>query len=792
MPLRDFANNLYLLLNYKLSNIYNNDNLLPIFDIDLQGEYSDFYENLNQNIDKIKNGEKQKFLLPIIFEENYIGALLCNLKEDEENEESTLLVSYINLNENIKQISESIISENIDGLFNVRFLTSNSIEIFKPVYQISIDLILKTAEFIDSENDVNTLEHLDVFASLNHELNLDDIADIFYSELINFPKLLDILRETESVIINEFLITTLITMLSHGVDQIIKNDDDAGILSCIVLESNYKKHNLFILDFLLNHFYKNAIPFNGDVFINLCEIANCNEKFDNPDHHGQYIPFPQILLANLHNIEDPNILCRIFVAINSIYSEKLPIPKVVIQKTLEALNSIDAMSLDLDSFVSLSNLFAREYIDVNITRSEKIIELWSKSFINLLPRLHLLIPEHVIFLHNALEKLTNFDLINFDFLTKLFSEHYANDSDILESIRNIDNKLLETIEKILTYKNLQVAIREEYALEQNCDITVSVYTKEEYQNLIRMEQEKAEQARALPFKLIRSGQSLILKNLILGHSLFGLGEKIEIDINSEYQGQNLISVAIENNELEMVQILVEKGVKCGREELVHATLEGKYDIFLYLIQNINNYREFLSECLDDSAANGHIDIVKYIVENEGFLDFNDQGYCKSLVTAIRYGRVEVAKYFIEKVGFDVEIKSTVDSPIAFAAYLGLSNMIKYLILEQNIDPEAPIFKGASLIELAESSSYNAGKELGAYLKSIEFSGIMLKNKIDSLQKNENGYEENSDFLNLISYCTNHPDILRADEVNGFIKENTEFLEIIGCESMLEFLEITES
>jgi len=125
----------------------------------------------------------------------------------------------------------------------------------------------------------------------------------------------------------------------------------------------------------------------------------------------------------------------------------------------------------------------------------------------------------------------------------------------------------------------------------------------------------------------------------------------EIDINDDIDTDWALLLAIDNNQLEIVQFLI---MCIGSDSLIHtrdnyilrrAVEKGSLDIVKVFMNNISQYNIlFILQC---AAEYGQLNVVKYLIE-ESFIGADNI----ALYTAVRNNQFEAVKYLHEK-GADI-------------------------------------------------------------------------------------------------------------------------------------------
>jgi hypothetical protein len=90
------------------------------------------------------------------------------------------------------------------------------------------------------------------------------------------------------------------------------------------------------------------------------------------------------------------------------------------------------------------------------------------------------------------------------------------------------------------------------------------------------------------------------------------------NINIRLNNYNMLTNASDNGHLDTVKYLVENGanIHAGHDEaLRNAAYNGHLDVIKYLIENGANIHANDDAAVCDAAENGYLDVIKYLVEN---------------------------------------------------------------------------------------------------------------------------------------------------------------------------------
>jgi ankyrin repeat protein len=160
-----------------------------------------------------------------------------------------------------------------------------------------------------------------------------------------------------------------------------------------------------------------------------------------------------------------------------------------------------------------------------------------------------------------------------------------------------------------------------------------------------------------------------------------------------YHGHDLLRIAIQGGQLEIVQYLIEdKNMNVNEIGLMNSAARyGQLNIIKYLIKNggdVNARYEWNFEFpIHAAASSGNLKLVQYLIEEQG-VDVNtigDQGSNflsigeRPLHKAVLSGNTDLVKYLVKK-GADINALALhLDTPLSYAASYCDFDMIKYLV-----------------------------------------------------------------------------------------------------------------
>lgn len=177
-------------------------------------------------------------------------------------------------------------------------------------------------------------------------------------------------------------------------------------------------------------------------------------------------------------------------------------------------------------------------------------------------------------------------------------------------------------------------------------------------------------------------------------ALFLLGEKskmkyyksrsnflfLENDTFDTNNINNLFQIMCDEGSIEGVKYAIERGALPKENCFSESCIKGYYDTVIFLVKNGADVN-YLWDCPTRySATNGHLKILKYLVEKCGG-DIHAFGE-EALRMACERGHLDVVKYLVKK-GANIFINNNVCIINAFK--YGNTNIVEYLI-EQGVNP----------------------------------------------------------------------------------------------------------
>jgi len=166
--------------------------------------------------------------------------------------------------------------------------------------------------------------------------------------------------------------------------------------------------------------------------------------------------------------------------------------------------------------------------------------------------------------------------------------------------------------------------------------------------------------------------------------------KNKADVNAETMenGTTPLIIAIMNNRLEIVKMLLKNGAEVNKTALngqtvLHIAVRfGSLDIVEYLIKNnadINRNSPNFGTPLIFATMNGNFNVIQSLVQNNAEINAHSTDGWSALHWAVtEIHSLEILNYLIKN-GAHVDVNTEIGSPLHFAASFGHLKMIKILI-----------------------------------------------------------------------------------------------------------------
>lgn len=236
-----------------------------------------------------------------------------------------------------------------------------------------------------------------------------------------------------------------------------------------------------------------------------------------------------------------------------------------------------------------------------------------------------------------------------------------------------------------------------------------------------------------------------------------------VDVNYQVDFTTPLSSALNGNQSKACQLLIDRGATLyctserNREYLVEKIRNADHDIikrvqdvggilYKYILTtmdgimddfytacirgNLRKARQLfetgkidISKCKDDkksvlsqSAYNGYLEVVKFLVANGASIE-PDNGDYSALHNAAMRGHLEVVKFLVEK-GADVNKVYDGKTPLMEAARCGQLKVARWLVEAAEADPNISVSNTTALIVAIEYMHYREVQEHDEYNKDI--------------------------------------------------------------------------
>ena len=144
--------------------------------------------------------------------------------------------------------------------------------------------------------------------------------------------------------------------------------------------------------------------------------------------------------------------------------------------------------------------------------------------------------------------------------------------------------------------------------------------------------------------------------------------------------ERTITGAAYNGNLEMLKYCFSNGCPCDKNaSCKQAAIRGHLDCVRFLFDKVSPSRETEEDAAIQTTCGGHMDILKYFVEERKIWD--DLKLC-CVKNAARYGRIDCLKYLVE----EAKVPLNDWEYIAFARYFGHPDCVNYLLEKGSPEP----------------------------------------------------------------------------------------------------------
>jgi len=129
---------------------------------------------------------------------------------------------------------------------------------------------------------------------------------------------------------------------------------------------------------------------------------------------------------------------------------------------------------------------------------------------------------------------------------------------------------------------------------------------------------------------------------------FVIEEIVEVDTTPQEEKDQSLIEASENGHLEIVKYLLENGADVNQQ----VEIEGSG----YEYEDEEESIAYSYTALMDASENGHLEVVKYLIQNGADVNTKDFKGCTALAQASDKGHIEIVKLLIKN-GADVNAKN---------------------------------------------------------------------------------------------------------------------------------------
>ncbi|KAK7453272.1 hypothetical protein VKT23_011948 [Stygiomarasmius scandens] len=159
-----------------------------------------------------------------------------------------------------------------------------------------------------------------------------------------------------------------------------------------------------------------------------------------------------------------------------------------------------------------------------------------------------------------------------------------------------------------------------------------------------------------------------------------------------YEGRALLHIAAENNDLDLIKILLNKGINIDEMDsydktaLYYAVRGGGLETVRLLLKNgaKASFRYGMDTAVHAAARGGHLDIIKLLAQSGADCNSKQVVWNSTpLHNAAENGHVHVIKFFLE-MGIDVNSQDGVNRTAVHYAASGKLDAVKFLVEEKAV------------------------------------------------------------------------------------------------------------
>jgi ankyrin repeat protein len=207
------------------------------------------------------------------------------------------------------------------------------------------------------------------------------------------------------------------------------------------------------------------------------------------------------------------------------------------------------------------------------------------------------------------------------------------------------------------------------------------------------------------------------------------------DIDSE--GKIAMHYAAESGNLEVVKYLVEKGdrVNVVDEEckgmIYYAVRSGNLKLIEYLVEekglNVNDVDVKYERTMHYAVSSGRLDIIEYVIKKGGYMTVAGP----MILDAAKFGSVDLVRYLVDNQGADVNVVYSNNKTLMhYAVGSGSVDLVRYLVDSHGVDVNVVYSDGKTVMDYAVASG---SVDLVRYLvdeKKININDLSLCEEIE--------------------------------------------------------------